>query len=131
MVESTNTLMVQIEYYLGDINLSRDKFFREQIQTEKDGWVPIKHFLNCNKVKQLNVSAEDIAAAVANSDKLEVSEDKNSVRRKGNEALPELASAKKRDAKAAEKNGEKKEQLEDEYDADGKVILEERDFDNP
>lgn len=87
--------------------------------------------MNCNKVKQLKVSAEDIAAAVGTSEKLEVSEDKNSVRRKGNEALPELTAAKKRDAKAAEKNGEKKEQLEDEYDADGKVILEERDFDNP
>lgn len=41
----------QIEYYLSDINLGRDKFFREQIETNKEGWVNIAHFLNCNKVK--------------------------------------------------------------------------------
>ena len=45
------TIKKQIEYYLSDGNLARDKFFREQIQTDKEGWVAIAHFLNCNKVK--------------------------------------------------------------------------------
>jgi hypothetical protein len=54
MVETTKNMEIiqkQIEYYLSDINLGRDKFFREQIETNKEGWVNIAHFLNCNKVK--------------------------------------------------------------------------------
>jgi len=53
MVESKakETLQKQIEFYLSDANLARDKFFREQIQTDKLGWVPVAHFLNCNKIK--------------------------------------------------------------------------------
>lgn len=53
MVESTKTTQIreQIEYYLSDGNLRNDKFFREQIQADKEGWVLITHFLNCNKIK--------------------------------------------------------------------------------
>jgi hypothetical protein len=43
-------ICTQIEYYMGDKNLSKDKFFREQIMTSKDGFISISHFLNCNKV---------------------------------------------------------------------------------
>ena len=55
---STATIKKQIEYYLSDANLTRDRFFREQIQTDKEGWVDIAHFLNCNKVKSLSISSE-------------------------------------------------------------------------
>ena len=65
MVESASDAAIQkqIEYYLSDANLSRDKFFREQIETDKEGWVSIAHFLNCNKVKSMGVSSEKIAEA--------------------------------------------------------------------
>jgi hypothetical protein len=103
MVESTSTkLREQIEYYLSDLNLSRDKFFRDQIQADKNGWVLITHFLNCNKIKSQKTTAAEIVAAVADSTKVELDKNKLSVRRTGNPALPELLE-KKRDAKATDK----------------------------
>ena len=62
----------QIEYYLSDNNLSRDRFFREQIETDKAGWVDIAHFLNCNKVKNMGISSERIADSCAESTAVEV-----------------------------------------------------------
>ena len=103
MVESTSTkLREQIEYYLSDLNLSRDKFFRDQIQADKNGWVLITHFLNCNKIKSQKTTAAEIVAAVADSTKVELDKNKLSVRRTGNPALPELLE-KKRDATATDK----------------------------
>lgn len=136
MVESTITdasIKKQIEYYLSDANLTRDRFFREQIETDKEGWVAIAHFLNCNKVKQMGVKADRIADSCGDSAEVEVSDDKTKIRRKGNKALPEKSTERKRDAKANEKaNGAAaKAPEEDQFDADGKVILTEKDFDNP
>jgi len=79
----------QIEYYLSDANLVRDKFFREQILTDKEGYVAISHFLNCNKVKEMKINADQIASAIADSSEVDLSEDKTKVRRAGNKALPE------------------------------------------
>lgn len=47
--------------------------------------------------------------------------------------MPELNTERKRDAKAGEKQAAAvaKATGEDEYDADGKIILVEKDFDNP
>ena len=56
--------------------------------TNKEGWVNIAHFLNCNKVKALKVGAEEIAEACADSTEIDVSEDKLTIRRKDNLALP-------------------------------------------
>lgn len=67
---SAAAIKKQIEYYMSDTNLSRDKFFREQIQTDKEGWVSIAHFLNCNKVKQMGISSEQIAESCVDSTEL-------------------------------------------------------------
>lgn len=66
---------------------------------------------------------------------MDVHEGKTKIRRKGNKALPEMQE-RKRDAKAADKQEaamakQNKVPAEDEYDEDGKVILVEKDFDNP
>ena len=107
MVESTNSkICEQIEWYLSDANLSKDKFFREQILADKEGWVQINHFLNCNKVKQQKWALKDIADALSASTKLELNKNKLSVRRAKNEKLPEFHE-KKRDAKAADKQEQK------------------------
>ena len=82
------TIRKQVEYYMSDVNLTRDKFFRNQIMTNKEGWVNIGHFLNCNKVKALKVGAEEIAEACVDSTDLDVSEDKLTIRRKENLPLP-------------------------------------------
>ena len=135
MVESTTTdasVKKQIEYYMSDANLARDRFFREQIETDKEGWVAIAHFLNCNKVKTMGINAERIATNCADSTEVEVSEDKTKIRRTGNKALPEKSTERKRDAKAADKAGNAEKAPEvDQVDADGKIILVEKDFDNP
>lgn len=125
----------QIEYYLSDANLTRDRFFREQIETDKQGWVDIAHFLNCNKVKSMKISSEQIANACAESAEVDVNPEKSKIRRKDNKALPELNTDRKRDAKAAGKaaaaeNGTAAAE-EDQVGPDGRIILVEKDFDNP
>lgn len=102
---SSADIKKQIEYYLSDTNLTRDRFFREQIQTDKEGWVDIAHFLNCNKVKSMKISSEQIADACADSTDVDVNPEKSKIRRKDNKALPELNTDRKRDAKAAGKAG--------------------------
>ena len=124
-------IKTQIEYYLSDKNLTKDKFFREQIQTSKDGYIAISHFLNCNNVKANKWTDKDIKDACKDSTELEIKGD--TIRRVGNKALPDKAAAsgeRKRDQKGNEKK-EALENQEDEYDEDGKVILVEKDFDNP
>jgi len=92
--------------------------------------VNIAHFLNCNKVKALKVTAGEIADANVDSEVLEISKDKLKVRRVGNPELPEME--KKRDAKAGQKaGGAAKDQGVDEYDENGKVIMVEKDFSDP
>jgi len=93
----------QIEYYLSDANLARDRFFREQIETDKEGYIAIAHFLNCNKVKAMGITQAQIADACVDSAEVDVAEDKTKLRRKDNKALPEKNLDRKRDAKATGK----------------------------
>ncbi len=127
-METHAKIQTQIEYYLSDKNLAKDKFFRDQIQTSKDGYIALSHFLNCNNVKTNKWTVADIIAACKSSTELEFKGE--TVRRAGNKPLPErqLVESKKRDQKASEKVQEAQ---EDEYDEEGKIILVERDFDNP
>ena len=125
----------QIEYYLSDSNLSRDRFFREQIETDKAGWVDIAHFLNCNKVKNMGISSERIADSCVESTAVEVNSEKTKIRRKDNAPLPEASTERRRDAKAQGKAGgaaaANAAPEEDQIGPDGRVILTEKDFDNP
>ena len=87
----------------------------------------------------MKIKAEQIVKAIMDgpSEKLELGKDKKTLRRIGNPPLPEFHQ-RKRDAKAADKGDKaaakatpKKEVAEDEFGADGKIILCEKDFDNP
>lgn len=124
----SDKIRTQIEYYLSDQNLARDKFFREQIQTDKEGLVQVAHFLNCNNVKRAKWTSEDIIAACESSKELEVKG--NAIKRVDNKALPEIVE-RKRDLKAEGKSNQPVQQQEDEYDDNGRAILVEKDFDNP
>jgi len=104
--------------------------------TNKEGWVNIGHFLNCNKVKALKVGAEEIAEACVDSLELDVSEDKLTIRRKENAALPPQSEMRKRDAKGLDKSNPKmmlkgKDLPEDRFDDKGNFILSEKDFNDP
>ena len=40
---------------MGDANLARDAFFRGKISDDKDGYIDLSIFLNCNKIKKMGV----------------------------------------------------------------------------
>jgi len=79
----------QVEYYLSDENLKYDKFFSEKISANKDGWLDMSLILQCNKMKVMRASKEDLAAALKDST-IEISEDGASLRRPANAPLPKL-----------------------------------------
>ena len=83
----------------------------------------------------MSIDADVIALSIEDgpSDKLELSKDRKTLRRIGNPVLPEKLE-RKRDQKAADKGlptGKPKAEQEDEVGADGKILLCEKDFDNP
>ncbi|CAL1171450.1 unnamed protein product [Cladocopium goreaui] len=77
----------QVEYYLSDENLKYDKFFHEKIAENKDGWLDLTLILQCNKMKTMRATKDDVVAALKES-KIEINEDNTSLRRPGNAALP-------------------------------------------
>lgn len=105
---SIEEIKKQVEYYMGDLNLARDEFFRDMITSNTDGYVEIAAILKCNKIKHLGVNkATQVIAALVDSKEVEVSKDKLKIRRTGNASLPEKKEAlKKRDVKAEEKKVE-------------------------
>ena len=78
----------QVEYYLSDENLGRDKFFHEKISSDEQGYLDLEHILACNKVKNSNTNKEELINAIKLSSELELSGDR--VRRVSNKPLPEL-----------------------------------------
>jgi hypothetical protein len=88
--EILERLKGQIEYYLGDENLKKDKFFHEKISNDVDGFVELEHFMNCNKIKKMNATKENVVDAIKKSFLLELNKSGDKVRRVGNQALPEL-----------------------------------------
>jgi len=138
----TAEIQKQVEYYLGDLNLQKDDFFRDLIESSKDGYVDIAYILKCNKIKKLGVNkAAQVVTACKASKDVEFSADGNKVRRTENKALPEKTeSKKKRDAKADDKKAAKdangKAAQDEDYvpverDDHGRVIFCLQDFENP
>ena len=60
---SPDEIRTQMEYYLGDLNLSKDDFFRKRIQYHRDGYIELGLFLKCNKIKNMGVDEEQIVEA--------------------------------------------------------------------
>jgi len=130
----------QVEYYLGDANLSKDDFFRDLISQNSEGWMPISALLKCNKIKKMGITKDDqISKGIEKSTKVETNKDGSSIRRMENEALPtKTGSLKKREAKAEDKkttngaavNQEEQEDVKVERDAEGRIIFTQQDFEN-
>jgi len=78
----------QIEYYFGDLNLSKDKFMQEEIQKE-EGWVSLETLTKFNRLKQLSDDFNVILSSLKKStaELLEIDAEKNRVRRL--KALPD------------------------------------------
>jgi len=62
----------QVEFYLGDVNLSRDRLFSNLLR--EDGFVHVNMILKCNKIKKLTDDRVDIVKALAKSQLLKVDE---------------------------------------------------------
>jgi len=65
--DKTAVIKKQIEYYLSDSNLKKYSYFHDKISANKDGWILISEFLNCNKIKELKIKASDIVSAIKDS----------------------------------------------------------------
>ncbi|CAL8077465.1 unnamed protein product [Calicophoron daubneyi] len=59
-------IIKQVEYYFGDINLSRDKFMK-QVIAENDGWISLDTMLKFNRLKALSDDPEVIKGALSKS----------------------------------------------------------------
>ena len=81
----------QVEYYFGDANLNRDKFLREQIGKNEDGWVPLSVLVTFKRLASLSTDLSEIVAALNESEEgiVEISEDKLSLRRHPERPIPE------------------------------------------
>ncbi|RNA27128.1 lupus La [Brachionus plicatilis] len=80
--ELSEKIVKQIEYYFGDINLSKDKFLQEETQKDS-GWVPLETMVKFNRLKQLTTDYNVIIDALKNStsDLLEIDEENLKIRR--------------------------------------------------
>jgi len=58
MPASKAEIKKQMEYYLSDKNLSMEDFFRGKIAESKAGYIDLKLFFNCNKVKSMEIDME-------------------------------------------------------------------------
>ena len=74
---------------MGDDNLSKDEFFRKKIQDNTDGYMDLSFIMQCNKIKKLSASLEDIVNTIKESDQVELNDDNSMIRRKDNKPLPE------------------------------------------
>lgn len=72
MTDVKSAVRTQVEYYLSDENLERDRFFRDLIANDAAGAVDLSAFMQCNKIKQMKVSSQELAEAIRSSEKLEV-----------------------------------------------------------
>lgn len=81
----------QIEYYFSDSNLFRDKFLQGEI-AKNEGWVALSTLLTFKRLSALTTNAAVIVDALDKSDEglVEVSEDRQSVRRHPERPLPEM-----------------------------------------
>lgn len=72
----------QVEYYFGDLNLSKDKFMQEEIQKD-NGWIGLETLVKFNRLKQLSSDFDVIISALKEStnDLLEIDNEKKLIRR--------------------------------------------------
>ncbi|KAL4229983.1 La ribonucleoprotein domain member 1B [Mactra antiquata] len=70
----------QIEYYFSEENLQRDFFLRRKMQ--KGGWIPVSLVASFHRVQALTQNVALIIESCAESDSLELSEDRTRVRGK-------------------------------------------------
>uniref|UniRef100_A0A0X3NWC5 Lupus La protein homolog n=2 Tax=Schistocephalus solidus TaxID=70667 RepID=A0A0X3NWC5_SCHSO len=69
--ELTAKILRQVEYYFGDINLSKDNFLKNTLQ-EKGGWLPFDVLLKFKRLSSLTTDIDIIKKALSDSTLVEV-----------------------------------------------------------
>ena len=82
LTEVMITAREQIEYYLSAVNLDKDKFMREKTQESPEGFIHVDVFMNCNRIKQLGISSDELLSCCATSHFLVVDYEKQAIRPK-------------------------------------------------
>ncbi|KAL0219827.1 hypothetical protein P9112_005480 [Eukaryota sp. TZLM1-RC] len=84
----------QVEFYFSDSNFIKDKFLLSCAASNPEGWIPLATINSFNRMKAHGLSDAELADILADSDTVQVSEDKLSVRRI--HPLPEKDTSKER-----------------------------------
>ncbi|EGC40246.1 hypothetical protein DICPUDRAFT_52105 [Dictyostelium purpureum] len=79
--ETSNQILKQVEYYFSDSNLLRDKFLKEELAKNVDGYVSIEIIASFNRMKAISTDLEFITESLKKSTRLQVSEDGKMVKR--------------------------------------------------
>ncbi|XP_063822985.1 la-related protein 7-like [Ostrinia nubilalis] len=75
-----DNILKQMEFYFSDANLMKDRYLSDLVKN--DPFVPLETFLKFNKIRSMSTDITDIVKAMKNSTFLEMSEDKQKVKRK-------------------------------------------------
>ncbi|KAI9502831.1 hypothetical protein BX070DRAFT_192251, partial [Coemansia spiralis] len=76
-----NFVKAQIEYYFSVENLCKDIFFRTQM--DPDGYVPLTLIAGFNRLKAVTTDLDLVRSSIDASDKVELSEAHDRVRKRG------------------------------------------------
>lgn len=87
----------QVEYYFGDVNLSRDKFLQKQMKLD-DNWIPMTVMLKFKRLAALSENVDLILKALESSEMIEISPNKKEIRRAG--TIPEFTEKWKQEQQA-------------------------------
>jgi hypothetical protein len=86
--ELCESIVLQVEFYFSDANITKDKFLLKHVKRNKEGFVSLKLISSFKRVKHLTKDWRQVAVAIERkSKKLEVNDLKTKVRRL--DALPE------------------------------------------
>lgn len=70
-VQTRRKVCEQVEYYLSDENLQKDRFFRELIASDAAGWIDLTPIMQCNKIKETKITKDELAEAIQTSEVLQ------------------------------------------------------------
>nr|CAX73095.1 La-related protein 7 [Schistosoma japonicum] len=70
-----NKVLRQVEFYLSEGNLNRDRFFKQEMQKRDDNGIPIALLLKCNRMIAMNVNEDILKNVVEKSKILRLSDD--------------------------------------------------------
>jgi hypothetical protein len=71
----------QVEYYFGDSNFRRDRWLRNEVGKDPEGWMDVSVLTNFKRLAAITTDVEAIAAAIADSTVVTLSDDKKRLRR--------------------------------------------------